>query len=69
MAYKFCGEDGKWENVTNLFGSTDYSTCFTPELKDMLKKLGSENDTKVLQDALSIIFLKLFHILFFSAKA
>lgn len=48
MVYKYCTEDGKWQNVTNLFGSTDYSSCYTPELTDMLKKLGSDYDTKVL---------------------
>lgn len=47
MAYKYCREDGKWENVTNFFGSTDYSSCYTPELTDMLNKLGSDLDTKV----------------------
>jgi len=47
MAYKYCTKDGKWENVTNFFGTTDYSSCYTPELTDTLKKLGSDNDTKV----------------------
>lgn len=50
MAYKYCTEDGSWENVTNLFGSTDYSSCYTPELTEMLKKLGSVYDTQVYSD-------------------
>jgi len=50
MVYKFCKEDGTWENITNLFGSTDYSSCYTPELTDMLKKLGSDYDIKVLSN-------------------
>lgn len=48
MVYKYCREDGKWENVTNFFGSTDYSSCYTPELTVTLKKLGSDYDIKVL---------------------
>lgn len=48
MVYKYCTEDGIWENVTTFFGSTDYSSCYTPELTDMLKKLGSDYDTQVL---------------------
>lgn len=55
LAYKYCTEDGKWQNVTNLFGSTDYSSCYTPELSDMLKKLGSDYDTKVLSNNLILI--------------
>lgn len=55
MAYKYCTEDGKWENVTNFFGLTDYSSCYTPELADMLKKLGSDNDTKVLTVRLLVV--------------
>lgn len=47
MAYKYCTEDGSWENVSNLFGPTDYSSCYTPELTEMLEKLGSDYDTKV----------------------
>ncbi|XP_050429003.1 PDF receptor [Adelges cooleyi] len=45
-AYKYCTKDGIWENFTNLFGSTDYSSCYTPELAEMLHKLGSYEDTK-----------------------
>lgn len=48
MVYKYCTEDGIWENVTNYFGSTDYSSCYMPELADILKKLGSDYDTRVL---------------------
>jgi hypothetical protein len=67
MAYKYCTEDGKWENVTNLFGSTDYSSCYTPELTEMLEKLGSDYDTKVELDNLSLI--QLFQVyLFFKRK-
>ncbi|XP_060880459.1 PDF receptor [Metopolophium dirhodum] len=46
MAYKYCTENGSWENVTNFFGPTDYSSCYTPELTEMLEKLGSDYDTK-----------------------
>lgn len=47
MVYKYCREDGRWENVSHFFGSTDYSSCYTEELKTLLKELGSVNDTKV----------------------
>lgn len=47
MVYKFCREDGRWENVSHFFGSTDYSSCYTEELKTLLRELGSINDTKV----------------------
>jgi len=57
MAYKYCTEDGSWENVTNLFGSTDYSSCYTPELTEMLEKLGSDYDTKVESDNLLLILV------------
>ncbi|XP_050534886.1 PDF receptor isoform X10 [Daktulosphaira vitifoliae] len=44
--YKYCTKDGVWENFTNLFGLTDYRSCYTPELTKLLEKLGSYDDTK-----------------------
>ncbi|XP_037089674.1 PDF receptor-like [Pollicipes pollicipes] len=52
FAYKSCSDDGRWsgkspDDFSRPQGYTNYSNCFLPVLKNLLEKLGSDEERKL----------------------
>lgn len=47
FAERRCSEEGRWEGkhgATSANGWTNYTNCFTPEVRELMRKLGSDNE-------------------------
>jgi hypothetical protein len=50
MSLRKCGMNGKWIGrfgEDSEKGWTNYTPCFTPEIRDIMRRLGSEDEAQV----------------------
>lgn len=50
MSLRKCGINGKWVGrfgEDSEKGWTNYTPCFTPEIRDIMRRLGSEDEAQV----------------------
>lgn len=49
-AFRICSSSGEWldrDGETSAIGWTNYSQCLTPEIREIIKKLGSDEEAQV----------------------